>query len=92
MKEVALVIAIAIAILIVYKSRKREGFTDTSYYYEAAPGTRGSRLICMPEGQGHASLGIALKKAADRLAAPTVSCNRGVTIPTKRPRPVIPPQ
>ena len=91
MNEVALIVALILAVLLmVYYTR--ETFVDTSYYYEAAPGSRGSRLICMPEGRGHASLGIALKKAADRLAAPSKSCAKGVTIPARRPEPIIPAQ
>lgn len=89
MNEVALIIALVLAVLLMLYFAK-EKFVDTSYYYEAAPGSRGSRLICMPEGRGHASLGIALQKAADRLAAPSKSCARGVTIPSRRPRPIIP--
>ena len=91
MNEVALIVAMILAVLLmVYYTRER--FVDTSYYYEAAPGSRGSRLICMPEGRGHASLGIALQKAADRLAAPSKSCAKGVTIPAQRPEPIIPAQ
>jgi hypothetical protein len=37
---------------------------ETSYYYEAAPGTRGAKMVCMPEKGSQASLGVAVGAAA----------------------------
>ena len=62
MLPLAFIILIIIAVIVMYQSREK--FTETSYYYEAAPGARGARMVCMPENRGMASLGIAVTKAA----------------------------
>jgi hypothetical protein len=54
------------AIVVAYLLTRRERFTETSYYYGAAPGSRGERMICMPE---NANLGLALGRAAGCAAA-----------------------
>ena len=80
-------IAVVVTLLVLFlliRTMTKESFTDTSYYYSAAPGSRGERLVCMPESQGHASLGVALKNAALRLnscSAPTTQCNTTTTDP-----------
>jgi len=65
MQYIALLIVMAVLAIYVIK-RIREQFLETSYYYEAAPGARGSRLICMPESRGTASLGIGVNSAASK--------------------------
>ena len=65
MQYIALFIVMAILAIYVIR-RLREQFLETSYYYEAAPGARGSRLICMPESRGTASLGIDVNSAASK--------------------------
>jgi len=62
MLPLAFIILIIIAAIVMYQSREK--YTETSYYYEAAPGARGARMVCMPENRGMASLGIAVTKAA----------------------------
>ena len=79
MTIIVLITAI-LALFMISKTKKLENFTETSYYYAAAPGSRGERMVCMPESQGQASLGIALKKAAEKLRAghsssSTIPCN-----------------
>jgi hypothetical protein len=82
-----MMIAVVVTLLVLFlliRTMTKESFTDTSYYYSAAPGSRGERLVCMPESQGHASLGVALKNAALRLnscSAPTTQCNTTTTDP-----------
>jgi len=64
-----LTLLLAILVVAVILWRSKENFMETSYYYEAAPGARGARMICMPESAGSASLGIAVGKAAGDAAA-----------------------
>ena len=66
--EYFVIVVLAIALLVIYQMTK-ENFMETSYYYEAAPGARGARMICMPENGGTASLGIAVGRAAGDAAA-----------------------
>ncbi len=57
---------VLLGVLLIVLIRSKESFLETSYYYEAAPGARGARLVCMPESSGTASLGIAVGRAAAR--------------------------
>jgi hypothetical protein len=68
MEYVGLIILALIALFVMYKLK--ENFTETSYYYEAAPGSRGARMVCMPEGRGTASLGVAVNRATTRAMQP----------------------
>jgi hypothetical protein len=62
----SITILVVTAIVVAYLLTRRERFTETSYYYGAAPGSRGERMICMPE---NANLGLALGRAAGCAAA-----------------------
>ena len=62
----SITILVVTAIVVAYLLTRRERFTETSYYYGAAPGSRGERMICMPENAG---LGLALGRAAGCAAA-----------------------
>jgi hypothetical protein len=75
-----LIVLLAIALFVIYHTTK-EDFMETSYYYEAAPGARGARMICMPENGGTASLGIAVGRAARDAAARIASRNLGTCGP-----------
>jgi len=72
---------------------KGESFTETSYYYSAAPGSRGERLVCMPESQGRASIGIALQNAAKKLqtTGPTTTCNTSAQQPQPQIQTIVSP-
>lgn len=85
MKYLTLFIIMAILAIYVIK-RIRESFMETSYYYEAAPGARGSRLICMPEARGTASLGIDVNSAASK----AVNSCAPLTMTYQAPKPKVP--
>lgn len=59
-----LILVLLLVVILIFTTK--ESFAETSYYYEAAPGARGARLVCMPEANGQASLGIAAAQAATK--------------------------
>lgn len=69
MNAVYILVIVVILAALTMRAAGSEGFMETSYYYEAAPGVRGARMVCMPENQGQASLGIAVGRAAGYAAA-----------------------
>jgi hypothetical protein len=77
MLHLILVVVLVIVAAMLFASKEK--FAETSFYYEAAPGARAARMICMPEGNGP-SLGIAVTKAAKYAAtcnAPTFEHSSG---------------
>lgn len=91
---IAVVVILLVLFLLIRMMTSTEPFAETSYYYSAAPGSRGERMVCMPESQGRASLGIALQNAAAKLqtTGPTVSCNTNTQTAPALTTEVIPPQ
>ena len=59
-----LIFTAVLLLLWTLSQRSHEGYMETSYYYEAAPGTRGAKMVCMPEKGSQASLGVAVGAAA----------------------------
>lgn len=56
--EIVFVILVLVALFIIVSSK--EGFMETSYYYGAAPGARGERMVCMPEDESVSGLGVSV--------------------------------
>ena len=56
--EIVFVILVLVALFIFVKTK--EGFMETSYYYGAAPGARGERMVCTPEDETVTGLGVSV--------------------------------
>jgi hypothetical protein len=62
MEYVAILLVAVVAFVLIVNLNSKEKYLETSYYYGAAPGARGERMVCSPEDDGVNGLGLAVNQ------------------------------
>ena len=62
MEYAVLMIVAIVAVVLLVRLKSKEKYLETSYYYGAAPGARGERMVCSPEDEGVNGLGVAVNQ------------------------------